>query len=239
MRGLTDLTAGLVGRRDPAQPLLTLLDGPARVELSGATAANWVAKTANLMVDRWGAPARVGLVPALHWQSVCALLGAVTSGAALTVAASGSALDGVDLALVTQPQAASAIATGADTLVLSGDPMGLPSAPLPTGAEDFGREVLAHSDTWTGPLPAGVDITVDGRPLAPLPDLEVGPGDRVAVGVDVGTSAGLGLLLGVLRAGAAVVLLPGPRSLDLARVAVAEGLTASVGVEMTGVRRVG
>lgn len=236
MRGLTDLTAGLVGRRDPAQPLLTLLDGPARVELSGATVANWVAKTANLLVDGWDAPGRVGLVPALHWQAVCALLGAVTSGAAVTVAPSGSALAGVDVAVVTEPQAAAAIASGAGTLVLSGHPMGLPSPTLPSGAEDFGREVLAHGDTWTGPVPAAADLTVDGQPLGAVPDLDIGCSDRVAVGIDVRGGTGLRLLLGVLRAGAAVVLLPRPQSLDLARIAVAEGLTASVGVEVPGVR---
>ena len=46
--------------------LLTLLDGPARVELSGSTTANWVAKSANLMVDGLGAPERVGLLGHEH-----------------------------------------------------------------------------------------------------------------------------------------------------------------------------
>jgi hypothetical protein len=51
MNPLPAWTGGLVGDRDPAQPLLTLYDGPARVELSGVTTANWVAKSANLLVD--------------------------------------------------------------------------------------------------------------------------------------------------------------------------------------------
>ena len=100
VRGLTDLTGGLVGERDPAAPLLTLYDGtfpgPARVELSGATTANWVAKSANLLVDALGAPERVGLLLPLHWQTVALLLAAVATGATPVV---GSA-DGCDVAFV-------------------------------------------------------------------------------------------------------------------------------------------
>ena len=66
---LHQLTAGLVGDRDPAQPLLTYLDGDARVELSGSTTANWVAKTANLLTDGYGGADRVGLLLPLHWQT--------------------------------------------------------------------------------------------------------------------------------------------------------------------------
>src|SRR5919201_780724 len=58
---------------DAARPLLTWYDDAngERVELSGATLANWVAKSANLLVDGSGLapgdPAGVRLPP--HWQS--------------------------------------------------------------------------------------------------------------------------------------------------------------------------
>ena len=44
---------------DPTRPLLTWYDDATgeRTELSGATLANWVAKTANLLVDEVGAGA--------------------------------------------------------------------------------------------------------------------------------------------------------------------------------------
>ena len=51
---------------DPARPLLTWYDDGTgeRVELSGATLGNWVAKTANLLVDGCGLGIRV-VFPAL------------------------------------------------------------------------------------------------------------------------------------------------------------------------------
>ncbi len=85
LRTLGDLTGGLAGPRDPAAPLLTLYDGDARVELSGATTANWVAKSANLLVDGLGGPRRVGLLLPLHWQTVALLLAAVATGAEVVV----------------------------------------------------------------------------------------------------------------------------------------------------------
>ena len=80
LRGLTHWTAGLAGERDPAQPLLTLHSALGRVELSGATTANWVAKSANLLVDGYGGPGRVGLLLPLHWQTVALLLAGVATG---------------------------------------------------------------------------------------------------------------------------------------------------------------
>src|SRR5947199_6823929 len=74
---------------DPARPMLTWYDDATgeRVELSGATLANWVAKTANLLVDGCGlAPgeaASVRLPP--HWQSAAVLLGCWSAGVVVTV----------------------------------------------------------------------------------------------------------------------------------------------------------
>ncbi len=64
---------------DPTRPLLTWYDDATgdRTELSGVTMANWVAKTANLLVDEVGlapgTPAGVLLPP--HWQTAAVLLG--------------------------------------------------------------------------------------------------------------------------------------------------------------------
>ena len=57
---------------DPARPLITFYDDSTgeRVELSVVTFANWVAKTANLLVDGLGAQPgqRVSLSLPAHWQ---------------------------------------------------------------------------------------------------------------------------------------------------------------------------
>src|SRR3954447_5135095 len=68
--------AGLLAdalRRDPAGPFLTFYDDATgeRIELSLTSVDNWVAKTANLLVDELdlepGEPVVVDLPP--HWQS--------------------------------------------------------------------------------------------------------------------------------------------------------------------------
>src|SRR3954447_24204783 len=77
---------------DPARPLLTWYDDTTgeRTELSGATLANWVAKTANLLVDGAGLAvgdtATVRLPP--HWQTAAILLGCWASGVSITAGSS-------------------------------------------------------------------------------------------------------------------------------------------------------
>src|SRR5690349_24075703 len=81
------------------QPLITFYDDATgeRTELSGATLTNWVAKTANLLVDGLGlAPgdrATAWLPP--HWQTAAVLLGAWTAG--LTVAYAEPTAAGADV----------------------------------------------------------------------------------------------------------------------------------------------
>jgi acyl-CoA synthetase (AMP-forming)/AMP-acid ligase II len=76
-------------RRDGARPLLTWYDDGTgeRIELSVATAANWAAKTANLLVDEHGlGPGdMVALRPYSHWLSVVVALGAWTAGVTINV----------------------------------------------------------------------------------------------------------------------------------------------------------
>ncbi len=87
---------------DPTRPLMTFYDDATgeRVELSGATLANWVAKTANLLVD--GAGLGPGQVAAVrlppHWQTAAILLGCWSAGLAVDLAGSGIA----DVAFVTR-----------------------------------------------------------------------------------------------------------------------------------------
>ena len=76
---------------DPTRPLLTWYDDGTgeRTELSGATLANWVAKTANLLVDGAGTQPgdrTVVLLPP-HWQTAAVLLGAWSAGLEVATAA--------------------------------------------------------------------------------------------------------------------------------------------------------
>lgn len=237
MTGLTAWTGGLAGERDPAQPLLTLYDGPARVELSGATTANWVAKSANLLVDGLGGPQRVGLLLPLHWQSVALLLAGVTTGAEVVLAAGPDELADCEAVFTTPEHAQAALSAGADdVLALSGHPLGAPCGPLPAMVSDYAREVPSYGDGWSGPRPASPTVLAGGAPVEPA-DLGLTAADRVLL---AGTLAGsAGALLGVLRAGAALVLLPDPASVDLSRVVADERATAAWGVRPDAVRVLG
>jgi uncharacterized protein (TIGR03089 family) len=228
-------TGGLAGSRDPAQPLLTLRDGPARVELSGATTANWVAKSANLLVDGLGGPQRVGLLLPLHWQAVALLLAGVTSGATVIVARDAAELAGCDAAFTTAEHAAAALDAGVDdVLALSGHPLGAPCSGLPAMVTDYAREVPSYGDHWSGRPAGAATIEVAGAPLGELPDLGLSIADRVLFGRALPDPDALARLLAVLQAGAALVLLPDARSVDLDAVASDERATAAVGVTAKG-----
>jgi uncharacterized protein (TIGR03089 family) len=139
-----------------------------RTELSGATLGNWVAKTANLLVDGCGLgpgdQATVWLPP--HWQTAAVLLGAWSAG--LTVAYGQPTAAGADVEFAslqaattlaapppsTSPQAVSlpAVETGgpADRFVLGLAPMGLPLREVPAGWADYVADVRQHGDHFPG-----------------------------------------------------------------------------------------
>ena len=238
MTGLTAWTGGLVGAREPAQPLLTMYDGPARIELSGATTANWVAKSANLLVDGLGGPERVGLLlPPLHWQPVCLLLAGVATGATVVVASTPEELDGCSAAFTTEDTAAAALDAGVDdVLALSGHPLGAPCGLLPPMVQDYAREVPSYGDGWSGPRPPAARVEVAGAPAATASWPDVGPEDRVVLAGSLSDPATLGAVLGALHAGAGLVLLRDPGSVDVAKLMADERATASWGVTEPGTR---
>ena len=145
-------------RRDPGRPLVTYYDHATgeRVELSVTTYANWVAKTASLLVEEYDLERGQGLHVDLptHW------LGPVFLGAAWTVGL-----------VVTTPEAADAIVCGPDglatwaeraaelpVLACSLRPMGVRFAdPLPAGVHDVGVEVWSQPDAFVAWDPPGDD----------------------------------------------------------------------------------
>ncbi len=141
-------------RREPARPMVTFYDDATgeRVELSVATYANWVAKTAGLAQDELEAE-RAGLVLVdlpTHW------LGAVWLGAAwslgMTVTDDPSLAGEADV-VVCGPDGVAPYAEHADrvpVLGLSLRPLGARfTEDLPTGVTDYGAVVLAQPDAFT------------------------------------------------------------------------------------------
>ena len=82
---------------DPGRPLVTFYDDATgeRVELSVATFANWVAKTANLLQgDLAAAPGdRVALLLPAHWQTAVWLLACSSVGVIADVGGDPGAAD--------------------------------------------------------------------------------------------------------------------------------------------------
>jgi uncharacterized protein (TIGR03089 family) len=147
--------------RDPARPLLTFHDDATgeRTELSVATFANWVAKTANLLRDDLdvepGARARVELP--LHWQAAVWLQACWTLGLAV-VDDPGR----VELAVVPNAQDR---ADAGEVVSLGLGPMGLArpgSAPSYAGALDYDREVHGHGDRFAPTATPDPDVPALG-----------------------------------------------------------------------------
>ncbi len=225
----------LLGPRDPAQPLLTLLDGGGRVELSGATTANWVAKTANLL-HATGTTGRVGLLLPLHWQTVTLLLGGVAAGATVVLARTPDELAGCEIAFVEAAAAEQALdCCAGDVLAVSTAPLGGRLRGLPPMVLDAGAELPSYGDVLTVPAPDAWSVELAGLPVTAPEDLGLGPADRVLTVASPTTLPGLRAgLLAPLLAGSGLVLVPGP--LDPAAVA-AERVSAVVGADLPGARR--
>ncbi|WP_027345552.1 TIGR03089 family protein [Hamadaea tsunoensis] len=133
-------------RTDPTRPLLTWYDDTTgeRTELSGATLANWVAKTANLLVDGCGLGsgdvATVDLPP--HWQTAAILLACWSAGLSVETGGTGKG----DVAFVGTGQAAAA----PDTFAVGLHPFALPVRDLPAGVTDWVTAARVHGDHFGG-----------------------------------------------------------------------------------------
>ncbi len=161
---LTDLL-----RREAGRPLVTFYDEASgeRVELSVTTYANWVAKTASLLVDELdlerGATLRIDLPP--HWLGPVLLGAAWTAGLVVT---DGDAPDAVVCGPATLPHwtpDATDAPDGAGRVVLAAAllPLGVrfPDG-VPDGVHDLGVEVWSQPDAFTPwDPPTGDDVAHD------------------------------------------------------------------------------
>jgi uncharacterized protein (TIGR03089 family) len=212
---------------DPRRPLITFYDDATgeRLEFSGETLANWVAKTANFLRDECDVEpgGRVAVLLPAHWQTAVALLGAWWNGAVVVDEPAGA-----DVALA---DAEHLDAAGAAGLVVgfSLDAFGRPLAGLPGDAVDYASEVRVHGDAFAvlepvpGDAPALADASVDdvvGTARRRAAELGYDAGSRVLSTADWPlTLDGPGLvdgLLAVLVAGGSLVQVrhPDPAALD-------------------------
>jgi uncharacterized protein (TIGR03089 family) len=206
-------------RRDPTIPLLTWYDDASgdRTELSGATLDNWVAKTANLLIDGAGlgeGDAVAVLLPP-HWQSAALLLGTWAAGLAADLGGEPQPVE----ALFTSPEgvtAATAWPTG-DRYATGLLPLAMPLREVPPGFIDYVVEVRNFGDRFVAARPVdGNDRAMAGpvelshRTVCRTADeraaeLGIVAGDRVLVDARVYPDP-TDWLLAPLVAGASIVL---------------------------------
>jgi uncharacterized protein (TIGR03089 family) len=186
--------------KDPTRPVVTWYDDATgeRVELSGATLDNWVAKTANLLVDGLGLGAgdRAAVLLPPHWQTAAVLLGCWA--ARLTVRSAGPA--DVLFAAASRVDEAREVSAG-DRYVLGFAPLGMPMRAVPDGFVDYVADVRGYGDRFA-PYPSewpGDD------PLRRAGELGIAEGDRVLVDAAPHPDP-LDWLYAPLAAGASVVL---------------------------------
>jgi uncharacterized protein (TIGR03089 family) len=194
-------------RADPSGPFLTFYDDATgeRVELSLTSLDNWVAKTANLLVDELdlepGEPVSVSLPP--HWQTAVVHLAVGVAGGLLG--------EGGRIAFFAEgaPPPNADVVVGLGLRPLGG---GL-SRPAP-GVLDYAREVPAFGDRFVATAAAAAP------PLTPV-------GERVL-------TASLEPLLPVLAGFGSLVLCRHPDPAKLPARATDERATASWGLPVPG-----
>jgi uncharacterized protein (TIGR03089 family) len=252
------LTAAL--RRDASAPLVTQYDDATgeRIELSTATLANWVAKTANLLQDEFdvGPGSTVAVALPVHWQTAAVLLGVWSCGATVldTAAEDEGRLADADVVLAAQDRlTALEEVEGPELMGLSLHPLGLGMRDYVGAARDFALEVRGHGDVFfphrspdagsPGLRLGGLELTLGGL-VATAGELAarlgIEPGDRILVDEETATESGpTAWLLAPLVAGASLVLCRNADADRLARRVEEERVTATLGGRVAGVRQLG
>lgn len=203
---------------DPTRPFVTFYDDATaeRVELSVKTFDNWVAKTANFLVDGLGTlpPGRVALALPAHWQTAVWLFACWSAGLTAVPVGERPIPGDADIVAAGPDRLAEAAATGAEVVGLSLHALGAPLADCPPGVTDYAVEVRAYGDRFTGPLdPAAPAVELAGRTLsgaelvAEAADVGAAPGERALLTVGFDTAEGLltGLLSPLTADGSVII----------------------------------
>ncbi|MFE6285997.1 TIGR03089 family protein [Streptomyces sp. NPDC057877] len=207
---------------DPSRPLVTFYDDATgeRVELSVATFANWVAKTANLLQDGMSAEPgeRVALLLPAHWQTAVWLLACSSVGVVADVGGDPARADHV----VAGPgEFEAGLACGGERYALSLEPLGRRFRVPPEGYADYAVDVPTFGDRFAAYAPvdpeapglivAGAEFTgaeIVARARGEAGGLGLtGPGSRLLSGLPYSTWDGLSAgLYAPLASGGSVVL---------------------------------
>jgi uncharacterized protein (TIGR03089 family) len=205
-------------RRDPTTPLLTWYDDASgdRTELSGATMANWVAKTANLLVDGVGLGSgdSVAVLMPPHWQTAAVLLGSWAAGLAADLGPDPRPVE----VLFTTPERAEVAAgwSTTDRYATGLLPLAAPLRQILPGFADYTVEVRAFGDYFSsspvdkndralaGPVEES-HLSVCEMATERAVELGIKPGDRVLVDASAYPDP-TDWLLAPLIAGASIVL---------------------------------
>ncbi|MFB7867917.1 TIGR03089 family protein [Streptomyces sp. NPDC056069] len=206
---------------DPARPLVTFYDDATgeRVELSVATFANWVAKTANLLQGELSASPgdRLALLLPAHWQTAVWLLACSSVG--VTAELGGDPAD-ADYVVAGPDGLEAGLACSGDRIALSLAPLGRRFPAPPAGYADYAVEVPSQGDRFAPFVPVDPDapaLVVDGTELTgaqlverarqDAAELGLAPGARLLSGRSYDTWAGVSAgLYAPLAAGGSVVL---------------------------------
>ena len=187
---------------EPSRPLVTFYDDATgeRVELSVKTFDNWVAKTANLLVDGLGvdAGARVALALPLHWQTAVWLYACWAAGLTALPVDDGEIPADADVVAAGPRRLAAALASapGAEVVGLSLHALGAPLTECPPYVTDYAVEVRAYGDRFGGAVDEDAPaVEVEGETLTGARLVAAGEGTprgaRILTTVSLATRKGL------------------------------------------------
>ncbi|MEV8591186.1 TIGR03089 family protein [Streptomyces sp. NPDC051180] len=176
---------------DPARPLVTFYDDATgeRVELSVATFANWVAKTANLLQGELSAAPgdRLALLLPAHWQSAVWLLACASVG--VTAEVGGDPAD-ADVVVAGPDGLEAGLACSGERIALSLAPLGRRFPAAPAGYADYAVEVPSQGDRFAPFVPVDPDapaLVVDGAERTAAELVEQAREDAAALGLVPGS----------------------------------------------------
>ncbi|MDN3355500.1 TIGR03089 family protein [Actinomadura sp. DC4] len=212
---------------DPSRPLVTFYDDATgeRVEFSVKTFDNWVAKTANLLVDGLGAQpgARVALALPAHWQTAVWLYACWSAELVAIPVEEGEIPADADFVAAAPWRLAAALETQAEVVGLSLHALGAPLQECPPGVTDYAIEVRAYGDRFAGAVREDVPAAeFTGRVMtgAQLVAATEGtpPGTRALTTVSYATAEGLiNGLVGPLASDGSVIICQNQEKTSLER----------------------
>ncbi|MGK5641290.1 TIGR03089 family protein [Streptomyces sp. URMC 126] len=175
---------------EPARPLVTFYDDATgeRVELSVATFANWVAKTANLLQGDLAAEPgdRLALLLPAHWQTAVWLVACSSVG---VVAEIGGDPAAADLVVSGPDRLEEARACSGERVALALRPLGGRFPQPPEGFLDYAVEVPGQGDRFApyAPVdPQAPALVVDGRELTGVQVVEQARAVAAGLGLEPG-----------------------------------------------------